>query len=704
MKGPMKKKGLRRRRAKPILACSHMTERLPMLWALRMLAELRLYPEARDMSWDLLNEAGWRPAGMAPSDEAPGTPAFMAHAREAIEGLEAAGPGLSPVFERNMDLLADRLGLSEVECRLLALAIYFESTEALGRLAGWVEGERVRPHRLPATLGVILDLPEREVARAISPDGRLSRTGLLMVDPGASDLAGALDPMPELSSTLMVPHASIDGLLSQYFSPVPVPVLRLEDYPHLEAHIGPMMRYLEVAVREGLDGVNVLLYGPPGTGKSELARVLGRAIGTAALDVASTDESGDPLDGGKRQRAYRLAQSLLAERGASLLVMDEAEEVFDEIASGPFGRTSYRPKAWINRILEDNPVPAIWICNQVGRMDPAYLRRFDFIVELPVPLREVRYRILQNALDGLAVRSEWLDRLSRVQGVAPAMLTRAARVVRRLGVSEPLQAERLIEDRLNDWRRASGLGPIKTVNDSILEYRLDSINTDPPLQPTIEGLARNGFGRLCLYGPPGTGKTAFARYLADALGRELMVMRASDLLDKYLGQTEQKIAAMFYEATQDDAVLLLDEVDSLLSDRAGAHRRWEVSQVNELLTGLEAFEGVFIATTNRLEALDRAVLRRFDLKVRFRPLSADQAWQLFQSALADPEGVPETPWRSRLARLDDLTPGDFATVMRRLKFSGQPPTPARLLDGLTREHRVRVGHQGHGIGFQAEIA
>jgi transitional endoplasmic reticulum ATPase len=95
-----------------------------------------------------------------------------------------------------------------------------------------------------------------------------------------------------------------------------------------------------------------------------------------------------------------------------------------------------------------------------------------------------------------------------------------------------------------------------------------------------------------------------------------------------LGQSEKNIAHAFAQAEQDRALLLIDEVDSFLQDRRGAQRSWEVSQVNEMLTRMEAFSGVFIAFTNLMAGLDQAALRRFDLKVKFDFLKAKQAQEL----------------------------------------------------------------------------
>ena len=89
----------------------------------------------------------------------------------------------------------------------------------------------------------------------------------------------------------------------------------------------------------------------------------------------------------------------------------------------------------------------------------------------------------------------------------------------------------------------------------------------------------------------------------------------------------------FKQATDDGALLLIDEVDSFLQDRRNAQQSWEVSQVNELLIQMEMFSGIFIASTNLMDSLDQAALRRFDLKVKFGFLKKDQAESLFASAL-----------------------------------------------------------------------
>ena len=161
---------------------------------------------------------------------------------------------------------------------------------------------------------------------------------------------------------------------------------------------------------------------------------------------------------------------------------------------------------------------------------------------------------------------------------------------------------------------------------------------------------------------------------------------------------------MFAAAQDEGAVLLLDEADSFLCDRLGARQAWEVTQTNEFLTQLEAFDGVFFATTNLIDRLDPAVLRRFSHKVRFDVLTAAQRWRLFQQeatrlGIAPQDGSAEqSALQAAVQRLDGLTPGDMAAALQRVKLSAQAPTATALCEALAAE--VRVKRHGKGaMGF-----
>jgi SpoVK/Ycf46/Vps4 family AAA+-type ATPase len=141
---------------------------------------------------------------------------------------------------------------------------------------------------------------------------------------------------------------------------------------------------------------------------------------------------------------------------------------------------------------------------------------------------------------------------------------------------------------------------------------------------------------LLFYGPPGTGKTLMGEAIAQYTGRHLEVITASEILDKYVGESERRIAQIF--RTGGDKVLLFDECDSLLRDRGRARASWEVSQVNVLLHELEEFQGVSIFTTNHTKHLDAAMDRRIALKVHFELPDAELRKRIWQRMF--PEKAP----------------------------------------------------------------
>ena len=165
------------------------------------------------------------------------------------------------------------------------------------------------------------------------------------------------------------------------------------------------------------------------------------------------------------------------------------------------------------------------------------------------------------------------------------------------GVASAL--ELLVNDTLKSQRHR----PIASHNPNRVPELYDPafINADKDMARVCAGLKNRPVGRLCLYGPPGTGKTAFGKWLAGQLQKPLLVKRASDLISMWVGGTEKNIARAFEEAGREGAILLIDEVDSFLQDRRGASRSWEVTAVNEMLTQMESFNGLFIASTNLMD-------------------------------------------------------------------------------------------------------
>ena len=236
---------------------------------------------------------------------------------------------------------------------------------------------------------------------------------------------------------------------------------------------------------------------------------------------------------------------------------------------------------------------------------------------------------------------------------------------------------------------------VQTGSRSIAELTFDPrlSSADQDLTRLAERIADSGEPgvSLCLHGPSGTGKSAFARHLAQRLGLDVMEVRASDLLSKWVGETEARIADAFRTAAEQRAMLIFDEADSLLRDRQSARTGWEVTQVNEMLTWMEAHPLPFACTTNLMDSLDPATLRRFLFKVRFLPMTAEQARDAFQRAFGVPAPVD-------LADLSPLAPADFAVAARKARVLGLD-APDELVELLRQEVALKPGAMVGRIGF-----
>ena len=601
----------------------------------------------------------------------------------------------------NIAQLAEIIELSDVERELLIFTIFLQNNFLLNNACDWL-GSELNPLRFYRNLSVLLAIPENEVKAALSSEAVLIQTGLIKIDRSYKNcLSSKLEPLStEFSVRLLSDIGSPIDWLRDMILVSPPPQLTLSNYSHLKKDLDLLLPYLERCVRDRKKGVNIFIYGTPGTGKTQLTRLLAQHLNRPIYEVSCEDSDGDSVNGEQRLCTIRAAQYFL-KNTTSLLLFDEVEDVFgnNHFSQGRF--QAQTRKAWVNHLLEENAVPTFWLCNDIDNVDSAFIRRFDWVLEMPIPPRKERENIIRHHCSDLLDESA-IKNLATCEDLAPAVLTRAMGVMNTLkeDFSPSILSEGL-HQLMNNTLVAQGHRGIFNHNANALPacYDPDLINCDADLSFIAQGLKEYGSARMCLFGQPGTGKSAYARWLAEFLNKPLHVKRGADLLSMWVGGTEKNISNIFREAQQEKAVLLIDEVDSFLQDRDRSQHSWEITAVNEMLTCMESYDGVFIASTNRLDDLDAASLRRFDLKVKFDALKPEQAWLLLQR-YCQMLGIasPNESVKSRLKQLDMLTPGDFSVLARQHRFRPITHVDA-VIDVLQAECAVKKSTKSNPIGF-----
>lgn len=431
--------------------------------------------------------------------------------------------------------------------------------------------------------------------------------------------------------------------------------LKWNDFAHLGKERDVTLKILKAAVKNKTKGVNILLYGAVGTGKTEFARLVAEKAKVSQYCVTSQCDEREATREMRMQDLYS-KQNVLAIVDNTCILFDEAEDVMNR----GFGENGRASKAYLNTALEETPVPVFWTTNDIMGVDPAFMRRMTLAIEFEKLTEDVRLKIWNKTVknNDLKVNKAKLIELNKNYDLSPSLITNAVKATKLINGTQD-DFELFVENVAKVVTKKKSVKNQKEFemsdyNDSLVNADTDIID----LTNKIKSCGKLNFS-LCLYGEPGTGKSLYARYLAKQIGVPVILKRASDLLNMYVGETEHLIAAAFAEAKSKGAMLIFDEADSFLQNRNNAVRSWQITQVNEMLTWMESHEYPFVCTTNLLDTLDEASLRRFTFKIKFDFLNKEQ----INSGIEHFFGIKNTN-----LNIKGLTAGDFATVKKKTDF------------------------------------
>lgn len=559
-----------------------------------------------------------------------------------------------PGQDKVVDLIIDAFALEEKHRPILTLIVQMIRYVKLRQLVGEVSGSHrpVLNKNYTEYISRFCGMKESELSKVLDLYAPLSRCGVITLD-----FDGDIDLSVSVQKVFNAGNLKNKNDLKKYIlRESKKSKLNVKDFAYMQNELSYIGKIVSNAIKNKIPGINILIYGDIGTGKTEFSKVLAKTLNLNLYEMGGTP--------GKQRKESSIqelciAQSLLMNDKSSLLLMDEAEDALAK--EGPFDNNS--SKLSINRTLESNPIPVIWIVNSVLRIEKSYLRRFTYCLKFNKPETEQRKKMWTRICQkhSVCISKEEISELADKYDVAPSIINSAV-------LNKTLTGQADAVSRTINALSEVISGDVKAdkKSEELNDFNSQILNTDTDLILLAEKLSK---GReknfsLCLYGVAGTGKSLYARYLADKLGMKVIQKRASDLSSKYIGETEKNIANAFREAKAENAILVFDEADSFLGSRENANKPYEISSVNEMLTHMESAETPFICTTNLMSNIDKAALRRFTFKVKYDYLTTRQVELAYHHFFGTdiPAGDAE--------KLLYLTPGDFSVVRKKSKILG----------------------------------
>lgn len=465
-------------------------------------------------------------------------------------------------------------------------------------------------------------------------------------------------------------------------------------------------------IMNGEGSKNILIYGVPGSGKTSFAKAFASECRKDLL-VVRTPES----DEHNIRLSWICATLNIADKNGSIVLIDEADEVLNSRDSDFF--ESKTNKSWINSVIDGHNKKVIWIANRIEQIDKSTLRRFNFSLQfsrLTASQRaallktELKRRSMKNCFTEEEIRDICCKYNENADGIVSAL--DEIKALKNKSKGTMLKQLRLI---LETREKLIGMNEAETLqirNSNV--YTLDGLNcSENPekianiVKRHIESQDKGPTGSrhalsLLLYGLPGTGKTEFVLYLGHSLNKDVILMRASDIQSKWVGETEKNIADAFRKTKEKGGILFFDEADTFLFPRKDADHSWEKSATNEMLAQMDAYSGIAVFATNEIDGLDHAALRRFKFKIEFKPLSPEGGLIFYGKML-----TPLLPENKRLStaqinilkQLVNLTAGDFAVVRDKMQFEERKNINHDLLIlALSSETKYKK-NSGKAIGF-----
>lgn len=593
--------------------------------------------------------------------------------------------------------LVDQVNLSQEEARFI---LFKNRMHSHRRFRKTFENEFDEIKEEEKCIANIIGISHNEFRQMLRPDNKIRAFGFIDED---GDYDSSLD------------NCIIEKSIYPYFADLIKPLDCSAAYGLDSFSVKRESIDITVDLLKGKNPVSILFYGKPGAGKTELAKAISKQTGNKVYIFKNESE----VDQDKNLLG-RLVCMLSMDWTDSVLIVDEADSLLKTIERTFFGTFPTQSKGTVNKMLENNRNKVIYIINHQGQIDESTRRRFTFSIKFESMPASTLRSIAESKLAPMAIDQDVKNNLLAMLGkyhLTGASVDNLVKTIQGMECSnndELLKKAEIVmkENALLLDGKAKMRETVKAEYDpKVLNASMNPLKIVEMIQNAAKFAEKNKGAesgiRMLFYGLSGTGKTELARYIAEQLGKPILLKRASDILDKYVGGNEQNIRDAFYQAESTDAILLFDEADTFFYDRNQAQRTWERSSVNEFLTQMEEFSGILICTTNLRNVMDAAMQRRFHMMVEFKPMKFDGI-----KIMAERYFPAYHLSNSQIESLEDMesvTPGDFGVLSSRIRFMNPDDVDSdyilgelkKLQEEKKKQWKAESGESEHKIGFTA---
>jgi hypothetical protein len=590
--------------------------------------------------------------------------------------------------------VSKRFGLDRLHYHMLVLGLAPEVELSFQRMFAHLLNDvtRKRPTvHLALSLFSEDDEGQRRGRAAFAADSPLLRFNLLHLEQGAGGLETSLllreFKMPERVVQWLMGAAALDPEMGRYAYLVQGPD-KLDDliYEAREhRRVSALAQYLRQGAQDGGATPLVVLTGPRGVGRKTVSSRLAAAIGRRLLVVTLPGTAFSPA---KREQSYRDLAREARLHDAALCLADYNEE-----------------------LVQGGLVPALPFLFQVLRMAPGLGALTcdtedltlsgagpGFITRAPLDVPESYHRIplWERLLEITGVKLEKdvdLRGFALKYGFTAGSLARVLDYAREEAMVRTGQRDALIcaedLDLASRVQLGQGLSGVATRVRRMSSWA--DLILPEEIMETLQEILRHakyrnqvfhdwGFDRkmtsgkglsILFSGPPGTGKTMVAGVLASELGMDLYKVDLSQIVSKYVGETEKNLSKVFQAAAGNQFIILFDEADSLFAKRTEVKSsvdRYANLEVNYLLQKMEEYSGICVLTTNFEKSIDDAFKRRLQFRIDFPfPEKEDREhlWRVHLPREAPLEDNLELAW---LAEHYELSGGNIKNAVLRAAF------------------------------------